>query len=527
VQRWDKLNQRQRAVLERVAAGDDLSTADGIPLRTCARALQWRRLVDVTRRRGVWRAAITEAGRFYLAHGHHPDHPAHRPRPATPPRAMTAAAPAGAQPPTGAMVLAQRLLDELTAGGGLVRVEQPDPPTRARYRRAIHAAKQHRLVPEGHQLRHTGRDRGDLVIRLFDPGHRQHWDRFRVATRRHLTASEDIITALRQDSTCLAVSPPLLPRALHLVRRLTVAARTRGHTLVANIKDPHPRLLLRMNGAQRLVTISEDHDQVPHTATAAEQHEHRLHPWIPLPAVDRVPNGRLVLQINGGPHTQPHVSKDGKRSRLETRVGRILTQVEAAHDAGHTSTPDPAVTDQLELWHRREAAEQSRWEQAKAAATAQATDLLRTRRFRGAFDTWAAANAIRGFCTALEAAAIRDQAGRHNLAQWVTWARTKADLLDPTTNPALLAGVDFAIEPGPEDIEPFIGQWSATTPHPAYRSEKTRAEYDRVRGYDTTWFHGMRSDPVDAGTGFTRRANGDVPSAMPDGFHIGQRWAAG
>ena len=527
VQRWNKLNQRQQAVLERVAAGDDLSTADGIPLRTCARALQRRRLVDVTRRRGIWRAAITDAGRFYLAHGHHPDHPAHRPPPpATTPPTMTAATRAGAQPATAVMALAQRLLDELTAGDGLVRIEQPDPPTRARYRGAIHAAKQHRLVPEGHQLRHTGRDHGDLVVRLYDPAHRQHWDRFRVATRGQLTATEDIITALRQDSSCLAVSPPLLPRALDLVRQLTVAARTRGHKLVANIKNLHPRLLLRMNGTQRLITISEDHDQVPHVPTAEEQHERRLHPWIPLPGVDRVPNGRLMLQINGGPHTKPHVWKDSNRSRLETRLRRILTQVDAAHGADQTPAPNPVVTDQLQLWHRREAAEQTRWEQAKAAATAQATDMLRTRRFRRAFDTWTAANAIRGFCTALEAAVGGDQAGRQNLAQWVTWARTKADLLDPTTNPALLAGVDFAIEPDPANIEPFIGQWSVTAPHPAYRSEETRAEHDRVRAYDNTWYRGMRSDPVDAGTGFAR---GDVPapSATPGAFHIGQRWAAG
>lgn len=188
MQRWDKLNQRQQAVLERIATGDDLSTADGIPLRTCARALQRRRLVDVTRRGGTWRATVTEAGRFYLTHGHHPDHPAHRsPTPATTPRTTTAAAQHAARPATAMMTLAQLLLDELAAGDGILRVEQPDPSTRARYRQAIHAAKQHRLVPDGHQLRHTGRDRGDLVIRLYDPAHRQDWDRFRVATRRQLT----------------------------------------------------------------------------------------------------------------------------------------------------------------------------------------------------------------------------------------------------------------------------------------------------------------------------------------------------
>ena len=38
---------------------------------------------------------------------------------------------------------------------------------RAQYRRAIHGAKERGLVPEGLQLWHTGRDRGDMVIRLL------------------------------------------------------------------------------------------------------------------------------------------------------------------------------------------------------------------------------------------------------------------------------------------------------------------------------------------------------------------------
>jgi hypothetical protein len=43
-----------------------------------------------------------------------------------------------------------------------------------------------------------------------------------------------------RDSPCLAVSRLLLPRALDLVRRLTVAVHTRGYPLVANIKRLAP-----------------------------------------------------------------------------------------------------------------------------------------------------------------------------------------------------------------------------------------------------------------------------------------------
>jgi hypothetical protein len=44
---------------------------------------------------------------------------------------------------------ATALIERLRRAGGTVLVESPDEPTRALYRRIIHAAKQHRLVPEG------------------------------------------------------------------------------------------------------------------------------------------------------------------------------------------------------------------------------------------------------------------------------------------------------------------------------------------------------------------------------------------
>ena len=46
-------------------------------MRRSTYALRDRGLVTVSRRGGGWRAEVTEAGRFYLQHGHHPDHPAH------------------------------------------------------------------------------------------------------------------------------------------------------------------------------------------------------------------------------------------------------------------------------------------------------------------------------------------------------------------------------------------------------------------------------------------------------------------
>lgn len=308
MQRWDRLNERQVALLRRIADGDDLSTPEGTPHRTSARALQTRRLVDITRMGGTWRAVATEAGRFYLEHGFHPQDPAHSARPsltraesdtAGVSQKQTAAASTDG-PGSATLALAQQLVDQLTQGDGVVRIAEPDEQTRARYRRAIHAAKQHKLVPEGYELRHTGRDSGDIVVRLYNKanGANNGWDAFRIASRHQTTIDEEIIAALQKNPSALTVSVELLPRALEFVRLLAAAARSRGHRLVVNTKGARPTLSLRLEKSQRAVRISEEYDKVPHVFTDDERRRQKRQPWISLPEFDRVPSGRLVLEVN-------------------------------------------------------------------------------------------------------------------------------------------------------------------------------------------------------------------------------------
>ncbi|MEV1332719.1 hypothetical protein AB0J20_24465 [Micromonospora costi] len=507
MQRWDRLNERQVALLCRIADGDDLSTPEGVPHRTSARSLQTRRLVDITRKGGTWRATVTDAGRFYLEHGFHPEDPAHvaRPSPNRPRRAAEGASqkrPAVASTDgTGSatLALAQQLVNQLAHGDGVVRIEEPDEQTRARYRRAIHAAKQHNLVPDGYELRHTGRDRGDIVVRLYNKanGASNGWDAFRIASRHQTTIDEEIIAALQKNPSALTVSADLLPRALEFVRLLAAAARSRGHRLVVNTKGARPTLSLRLEKSQRAVRISEEYDKVPHVLTDDERRRQKRQPWISLPEFDRVLSGRLVLEVNRAGYGKSDTWTDDKRATLETRVHKIVKEVEAGYlaDQREQEERERARREEKERWDRRKAEERAQWEQVKATATVQATDKLRTDRFRAAFDKWVAADAIRSFCTALEASASSSEAAGQNLDQWVAWARGQADRLDPTINPAVLAEVDFDIEPRPRDLEPFMGEWSATRPEKAYHSEATRNQYADILAYEKTWHHGMRGNP--------------------------------
>ncbi|MDZ5447565.1 hypothetical protein U2F26_33495 [Micromonospora sp. 4G57] len=507
MQRWDRLNERQAELLRRIADGDDLSTPDGVPYRISARALQGRRLVAVARKGGTWRATITEAGRFYLEHGFHPDDPAHVARP-SPTRPRREAAGVSQRPPAAASIdgagsatlaLAQQLVDQLDQGDGVVRVEEPDEQTRARYRRAIHAAKQHKLVPDGYELRHTGRDRNDIVVMLYNKanGANNGWDAFRIASRHQTTIDDEIIAALQKNPSALTVSAELLPRALEFVRLLAAAARSRGHRLVVNTKGARPTLSLRLEKSQRAVRISEEYDKVPHVLTDDERRRQKRQPWISLPEFDRVRSGRLVLEVNRAGYGKSDTWTDDKRTTLESRVHKIVKEVEAGYlaDQREQEERERVRLEEEERWERRKAEERAQWEQVKATATVLATDKLRTDRFRAAFDSWVAADAIRSFCTALEGSASSSEAAGQNLDQWVAWARNKADRLDPTINPAVLAEVDFDIEPRPRNLEPFMGEWSAARPEKAYRSEATRSQYADILAYEKTWHHGMRGSP--------------------------------
>lgn len=74
--RWSPLNERQLALLGRLANGKESEDWDPGEFRT-AYALRDRGLVTIKRSGGEVDAQVTEAGTFYIQHGHHPDDPAH------------------------------------------------------------------------------------------------------------------------------------------------------------------------------------------------------------------------------------------------------------------------------------------------------------------------------------------------------------------------------------------------------------------------------------------------------------------
>lgn len=77
------LNDAQIRVLQWVLDGADLNNPPSSTFKTSAVALQNRGLVELDKRRGRWSIAITDAGKFYLERGRHPETESPKPTPAT------------------------------------------------------------------------------------------------------------------------------------------------------------------------------------------------------------------------------------------------------------------------------------------------------------------------------------------------------------------------------------------------------------------------------------------------------------
>ncbi|KPM56415.1 hypothetical protein ACG83_00120 [Frankia sp. R43] len=497
------LNDRQLRLLHRIHSGDDLSGPDGVSYRTSARGLQRRGLINVSLQ--PWRATITDTGVFYLEDLRHlhdssdvaPAEPATRRRePASPASAQPSSAfPAQGDGPD----RARELIEHLQREGGTLRLEHPDEDTRARYRRAIDAAKRRKLIPDGFHLMHTGRDRGDLIIRLSDDAKADDgdWNRIRLNTRpprrTRLSSPEPalIIAALEQDPAALEVAATSLGRGLALIRLLAEEACTRGHRFDVNRKTVHPKPFLQVGSVQRYVTIREEYDSVPYEPTDAEREFLRTHPRLRLPETGTIASGRLSLQIARTGRGNHDNWADDDPGRLEERIPEIFDVVEAgvAADEQARRAETRRYGEYLDRIVHEEEEERRQWQAALAEARGQALETVRRRTFRAAYDDWAAATAIRAFADALDQAPRRGlgQARARNRERWIAWARAAADQLDPT----IRADFDFDAKPTPDDLRLHLNGWSPHEPEQETRWERDDERLAVLRCQAESWYLGM------------------------------------
>jgi hypothetical protein len=202
-------------------------------------------------------------------------------------------------------VTSDELIDQLNSADGEIHIVDPSERVRAQYRRAIYDAKERGLVSEGLQLWHTGRDRGDMVIRLLkrharppkvaSPVRAPDTARVpvtitRVIQKRVKRPTIDLKPALAS----LAVSKGLLPRCRTILQQLTDQALSRGYEVLAGVEKSS--LVIVANGEHLPFRLFEEQDTAP--APPPTKAELRRNPWRLPPTTIKVPTGRLALRLD-------------------------------------------------------------------------------------------------------------------------------------------------------------------------------------------------------------------------------------
>jgi hypothetical protein len=237
------VNDRQREVLKWIADGcpDGRWPQDDFSYKVSAGALKSRGLVTIKGHAATWAAEITEAGTHYLEHG---SYPAGSARPRRTRRSSRAGSPANSAPldlgdgASETLTQAKALIQRLRQESGKISIADPEDSTRAHYRRLLHACRVHHLVPDGHELRFTGRNLGDIVIVLSTgtPEETSDWDRIRTTARKVTTNLGALRTALENSSILDPISEALRPRAVDLLLDLAEELWTHDLRLGANVK---------------------------------------------------------------------------------------------------------------------------------------------------------------------------------------------------------------------------------------------------------------------------------------------------
>jgi hypothetical protein len=480
--RWDKLNERQLSVLQRIGGDGEPVTAAEPGLANTVYALRGRGLVTTPRKDGVWQAEITDEGRFYLENGRHPETPGLSGVQVSAQPRSRAAATGSASPPSKPPVgradakapahIAADLIRQLQAEGGTLIIPDPDSGTRARYRSALDAAKKLGTVPAGHHLLHTGRDKGDLIIRLESDDHRDEtdWNRIRLSARDLISAPEELAARLREDRASLDVSESVLPRALDVVQALAEEAGRKGFRLAVSRRGKPRGLHIHVTGYQLPVTITEECDEVPHRYTEEELKRERRYTWQRVqPKTDSVPSGRLRVEVRGT-RGQARAKADDKRGPLEAKIKMIVKDIGDLVDAAEQAHIEQQRAHEELMANIRKADDERRREEldrrarqevAQANARAKALEDYRRDVIVRALGAWDSARSIREFCTEMEAATEQaDPAQRVALQKWIEYAMSLADSVDPVRSPSVLADAAFDIELSPADLEPYLQRGS-------------------------------------------------------------------
>ncbi|WP_251061420.1 hypothetical protein [Streptomyces sp. ISL-100] len=440
------MNERQRALLVRLANGGDPTTWTPGDWRS-AYALRDRGLLRVGRRGREVHAEVTEAGRFYLRHGHHPDDPAFTDggvqavsagtsAPATDSRRRGSTGrtrsptPYSERPVARARRAKARELVERLVAERRVRLAEPDDDEVAEWRRVVDYAKRHGLEPQGKRIEKVRFGAHGVEMFLAEGPHpnsrsqKPKADASTVPVPKRLSPLHPAVAALRDDEERLVIPPMLRRRSLLILQALAAEAVRRGY----EVREGRSHYSRREGGVDVVV------DGFPYTVTIKQEFPQSTN-------LERA--ARLVVELDHGRTSRRGRWRDRKRGTLEDTLGVILGEIEtrALEDAKHRVSEEQAKAEREIRW-------QAAMEKAK--------------QLREEARRWREAAALGEYCDALERrlaelGSAPEESDPAAPRRWLEWARGYARAIDPLGQPREMP---TPRDPTPEELKPYLHGWS-------------------------------------------------------------------
>ena len=241
----------------------------------------------------------------------------------------------------------------------------------------------------------------------------------RAALRRARPDNHDLVTTSGGGTLRVAIAPGAVPRALLLLDALIKAFEARGLTVTAP-KGFRSQCSVAVGDQQIAFSLKEALLQSDYEPTEEEQAREEKSGWASYRRYDFRPSGKLTIRLHGLESVPVRKTwSDGKRARLEEKLGEVVLGVEAAGEAQIALEKEWA---QRRLQWAREA------EEREARRRVQEEERRRRGELRDLALAWEDAERIRRFLTAISAVGSR---GDPNLSEWVEWASAVADGHDP------------------------------------------------------------------------------------------------
>lgn len=456
------VNARQLEVLQWVVAGCPAGVMTDTTYKTTAVALQNRRLVTVSKKKGVWRASPTDAGRHFAQHGAYPA--GHWTSDTTAGRAPDPAAVAPLKRErerqvTGLRPVDQMLADIMAAGGSLDVTD-----TNGYYEGLVSSATRYGKVPAGQLLQiEPRRGYGEKTLRLVD---KPSWmsavvDPIPIPDR--LTKPHPAVVSLRADREHrLPFKREVRQRALLLLDAVAKEATRRGYAVTCPRSEPNQRhpvdaLAIDINGHPHALHVREDTDKVPHEPTVKEIRDFERWGYPRIPKYDKVPAGRLNITITGGVPVRQSAFGDTKTINLGDRLAVLLQELELRA----ANAEDRRLRAQHDAGERRAA-----WERIRQEAVDALREDHRAKTLAQQVGRWSQAQALIEYLAAMETHVVTltgDE--RYSADAWLTWARGCVTRLNPLSGKLALPPDP---EPTPDALQPFMRGHSPYGPERMY-----------------------------------------------------------